>query len=181
MWPPGRHLSAPSWAPLSCGIAYIKSAIDRIGQEEEEDAQVCTWVSMCIFRDNNKMQWPNAAAVEIPNGNALFKCNNSSRLSSRFFFKWTFLLLRPIVVKCVNLGTYIFGIWILSASLWRPKSCHGRDRELLSVELREDAFKEEFGLPGTPPCTTDRWMFVTETGMEPPLASSMPEDWHSSV
>lgn len=77
--------------------------------------------------------------------------------------------------------TYIFGIWILSASLWRPKSCHGLERELLSVEFKEEAFSDELGLPGTPPCTTARWMFVTETGMDPPLASSIPDDWHSSV
>lgn len=70
--------------------------------------------------------------------------------------------------------TYIFGIWILSASFCRPKSCHGLDRVVAGLLLIEVV-----GLFG-PPCTLTfpRCNPVTDTGIAP---LSSPIGWHSSV
>lgn len=72
-----------------------------------------------------------------------------------------------------NKSTYIFGIWTLSASFCRPKSCHGRDLE--------DGWlpKDVVGL-FCPPWTTLRCKLFTETGIVPELSNNA-DGWHSSV
>jgi len=68
-------------------------------------------------------------------------------------------------------GTYIFGICILSASFWRPKSCQGRDRvdPLVLVSTREVV-----GLFWLPWTTVLCWMLFTLTGMLPLASINVP-------
>lgn len=81
-----------------------------------------------------------------------------------------------INLKAINENTYNFGIWTLSASFWRPKSCHGLD-----LDVGCELFNDVVGL-FCPPCTlTERCILLTDTGIFPVFASNNVGAWHSSV
>lgn len=92
-------------------------------------------------------------------------------------FYWIFIIFKREFKKKINkLLTYIFGIWILSASFCLPKSCQGLDLVvcgLLPMDVVGLFWLWCTILPRTIP--------ATDEGIVPLLASKIPAGWHNSV